>query len=129
MGSHLNHGISKCHYFSTFLFEYYCLHSQLKLKTTKCFGIFEHTPVSINQMAAVSRLSRCNHGFFSFLHLVQTCLSLNIGGVTRLLLMPGQRPGKPPTHAAHIHMSIFIWTSVFFSKYVVLAILYAKYLS
>ena len=50
-------------------------------------------------------------------------------GVTRLLLMPGQRAGKPPTHAAHTHMSIFIWTSVFFSKYVVLAILYVKYLS
>ena len=47
-------------------------------------------------------------------------------GVTRLLLMPGQRPGKPPTHAAYIHMAIFIWTSVFFSKYVELAILYAR---
>ena len=28
-----------------------------------------------------------------------------LSGVTRLLLMPGQRAGKPPTHAAHIHMS------------------------
>ena len=37
-------------------------------------------------------------------------------GVTRLLLMPGQRAGKPPTYAALIHMSIFIWTSVFFFK-------------
>jgi len=54
---------------------------------------------------------------------------ISLSGVTRLLLMPGQRLGKPPTHAAHIHMSIFIWTSVFFSKYVVLAILYARYLS
>ena len=33
---------------------------------------------SVSQMAAGSRLSRCNHGFFSFLHLFQTCLSLNI---------------------------------------------------
>ena len=49
-------------------------------------------------------------------------------GVTRLLLMPGQRAGKPPTRAAHIHMSIFIWTSVIFSKYVVLAILHAIYI-
>ena len=29
-------------------------------------------------------------------------------GVTRLLLMPWQSPGKLPTHAAHIHMSILI---------------------
>ena len=52
-----------------------------------------------------------------------------VSGVTRLLLMPGQRLGKPPTHAAHIHMFIFIWTSVFFSKYVLIAILYARCLS
>ena len=50
-------------------------------------------------------------------------------GITRLLLMPGQRPGKPPTHAAHIHMSIVIWTSIFFGKYVARAILYAIYVS
>jgi len=47
-------------------------------------------------------------------------------GIARLLLMPGQRVGKPPTHAAHIHMSIFIWTLIFISKYVVLLILYAR---
>ena len=43
------------------------------------------------------------------------CSIVDSSGVTRLLLMPGQ---ATYTHAAHIHMSIFIWTSVFFSKYV-----------
>ena len=33
--------------------------------------------------------------------------------------MLGQRVGKPPTYATHILMSIFIWTSIFLSKYVV----------
>ena len=37
-------------------------------------------------------------------------------GIARLLLMPGQRAGKLPAHAAHRHMPIFIWTSKFFSK-------------
>ena len=48
------------------------------------------------------------------------------GGIARLLLIPGQREGKSPTHVAHIHMTIFIKTTIFFSKYVVLLILHAR---
>ena len=65
----------------------------------------------------------------SYVDMEMHCSNVNLYmiGVTRLLLMPGQRLAAHIPR--HIHMSIFIWTSVFFSKYVVLAILYARYLS
>ena len=36
------------------------------------------------------------------------CRHHDHSGVTRLLLTPGQRPGKPPTHAAHVHLHMDI---------------------
>ena len=47
----------------------------------------------------------------------QVLFNMSYSHITRFLLMPGQRPGKPPTHAAHIHMSIFMDINILFKIY------------
>ena len=55
------------------------------------------------------KLAKCLKIQKTYTHQGKACLHARLNsGVTKLLLMPGQRPGKPPTHV-HTHRH---WYSV-----------------